>query len=206
MSNADQILELLKTRGPLSAAELGESLGMTSMGARRHLQALADQELVYWQESIVGRGRPKRSWYLTARAMQRFPDRHAELSLQLIESVTELFGEQGLEKLISQREQQQLSAYQAALSTQHSLSDQIATLAALRRAEGYMADWQALDDGSFVLLEHHCPICAAATACQGFCRSELEIFQTLLAGQAQVEREQHLLNDDLRCSYRITPA
>jgi len=206
MSNADQILELLKTRGPLSAAELGESLGITSMGARRHLQALADQELVYWQESIVGRGRPKRSWYLTARAMQRFPDRHAELSLQLIESVTELFGEQGLEKLISQREQQQLSAYQAALSTQHSLSDQIATLAALRRAEGYMADWQALDDGSFVLLEHHCPICAAATACQGFCRSELEIFQTLLAGQAQVEREQHLLNDDLRCSYRITPA
>lgn len=206
MSNADQILELLKTRGPLSAAELGESLGITSMGARRHLQALADQELVYWQESIVGRGRPKRSWYLTARAMQRFPDRHAELSLQLIESVTELFGEQGLEKLISQREQQQLSAYQTALSTQHSLSDQIATLAALRRAEGYMADWQALDDGSFVLLEHHCPICAAATACQGFCRSELEIFQTLLAGQAQVEREQHLLNDDLRCSYRITPA
>jgi len=206
MSNADQILELLKTRGPLSAAELGESLGITSMGARRHLQALADQELVYWQESIVGRGRPKRSWYLTARAMQRFPDRHAELSLQLIESVTELFGEQGLEKLISQREQQQLSTYQAALSTQHSLSDQIATLAALRRAEGYMADWQALDDGSFVLLEHHCPICAAATACQGFCRSELEIFQTLLAGQAQVEREQHLLNDDLRCSYRITPA
>lgn len=206
MSNADQILELLKTRGPLSAAELGDSLGITSMGARRHLQALADQELVYWQESIVGRGRPKRSWYLTARAMQRFPDRHAELSLQLIESVTELFGEQGLEKLISQREQQQLSAYQAALSTQHSLSDQIATLAALRRAEGYMADWQALDDGSFVLLEHHCPICAAATACQGFCRSELEIFQTLLAGQAQVEREQHLLNDDLRCSYRITPA
>lgn len=206
MSNADQILELLKTRGPLSAAELGESLGITSMGARRHLQALADQELVYWQESIVGRGRPKRSWYLTARAMQRFPDRHAELSLQLIESVTELFGEQGLEKLISQREQQQLSAYQTALSAQHSLSDQIATLAALRRAEGYMADWQALDDGSFILLEHHCPICAAATACQGFCRSELEIFQTLLAGQAQVKREQHLLNDDLRCSYRITPA
>ncbi len=205
MSNADQILELLKTRGPLSAAELGESLGITSMGARRHLQALADQELVYWQESIAGRGRPKRSWYLTARAMQRFPDRHAELSLQLIESVTELFGEQGLEKLINQREQQQLSAYQAALTAQHSLSDQIATLATLRRTEGYMADWQALDDGSFMLLEHHCPICAAATACQGFCRSELEIFQTLLAGQARVEREQHLLNDDLRCSYRITP-
>ncbi len=205
MNNADQILELLKTRGPLSAAELGDSLGITSMGARRHLQALADQELVYWQENIAGRGRPKRSWYLTARAMQRFPDRHAELSLQLIESVTELFGEQGLEKLINQREQQQLAAYQNALETQQELSDKIATLAALRRTEGYMADWQALDDGSFVLLEHHCPICAAATACRGFCRSELEIFQTLLAEQAQVEREQHLLNDDLRCSYRITP-
>lgn len=206
MSNADQILELLKTRGPLSAAELGDSLGMTSMGARRHLQSLADQELVYWQESVVGRGRPKRSWYLTARAMQRFPDRHAELSLQLIESVTELFGDEGLEKLISQREQQQLDLYQQTLTPLSTLKEKVEALTQLRRGEGYMAEYEAQQDGSFVLLEHHCPICAAATQCQGFCRSELEIFQQLLAGLATVVREQHLLNEDLRCSYRITPA
>jgi len=205
MSNADQILELLKTRGPLSAAELGDSLGMTSMGARRHLQALADQELVYWQESVAGRGRPKRSWYLTARAMQRFPDRHAELSLQLIESVTELFGDEGLERLISQREQQQLSQYQQQLAPVESVAEKVEVLARLRQAEGYMAEAVADADGSFLLHEHHCPICAAATQCQGFCRSELEIFQSLLAGLATVEREQHLLNDDLRCSYRIVP-
>ncbi|MCV6588203.1 MAG: transcriptional regulator [Marinobacterium sp.] len=205
MSNADQILELLKTRGPLSAAELGKSLGMTSMGARRHLQALAEQELVYWQDSVAGRGRPKRSWYLTARAMQRFPDRHAELSLQLIDSVTELFGEQGLERLISQREQQQLSQYRQALDGLDKLADKVQALAQLRRSEGYMADVEALEDGDFILLEHHCPICAAATRCQGFCRSELDIFQQLLAPLATVERQQHLLSDDLRCSYRISP-
>jgi len=205
MSNADQILQLLKTRGPLSAAELGERLDMTSMGARRHLQSLADQELVYWQDSAAGRGRPKRTWYLTARAMQRFPDRHAELSLQLIESVSELFGEAGMDKLISQREQQQQQRYQQVLEQQSNLADKIAELARLRSEEGYMAEWQAAEDGSYLLIEHHCPICAAATQCQGFCRSELQIFQQLLEADADVQREQYLLENDLRCSYRIMP-
>ena len=137
--------------------------------------------------------------------MQRFPDRHAELSLQLIESVTELFGDEGLERLISQREQQQLSQYQQQLAPVESVAEKVEVLARLRQAEGYMAEAVAEADGSFLLHEHPCPICAAATQCQGFCRSELEIFQSLLAGLATVEREQHLLNDDLRCSYRIVP-
>ncbi|WP_027858706.1 helix-turn-helix transcriptional regulator [Marinobacterium jannaschii] len=205
MSNADQILQLLKTRGPLTAAELGESLAITSMGARRHLQALENEGLVYWQESAASRGRPKHRWYLTSSAMQRFPDSHAELSLQLIESVIDLFGEEGLDKLISRREQQQSQRYRQALADKQDISERLHTLASLRSEEGYMAETIECEDGSFLLQEHHCPICAAATQCQGFCRSELALFRQLLAGQASIEREQYLLDGDLRCSYRIKP-
>ena len=35
-----------------------------------------------------------------------------------------------------------------------------------------MADVESLPDGSFRLIEHHCPICIAAEACQGFCGAE----------------------------------
>jgi len=205
MSNANQILQLLKTRGPLTAAELGESLAITSMGARRHLQSLETEGLVYWQESAASRGRPKHRWYLTATAMQRFPDSHAELSLQLIESVTELFGDEGLDKLISRRESQQSQRYQQALEGKTNLTERLQTLASLRSEEGYMAEVVTAEDGSFLLQEHHCPICAAASQCQGFCRSELALFQQLLSDQASVEREQYLLDGDLRCSYRINP-
>jgi len=144
-----------------------------------------------------------RLWHLTEQAWQRFPDTHSELTLQLIDNIQQLFGEVGMERLIQQREQQQLGRYQAQL-TQPALADRLATLKEQRTREGYMADMRQEEDGSWLLWESHCPICAAARACRGFCRSELEMFRQLLA-PARVEREQYLLDGDHRCLYRITP-
>jgi predicted ArsR family transcriptional regulator len=67
-----------------------------------------------------------------------------------------------------------------------------------------MAEFAADPDGSFLLIENHCPICAAAKACQGFCRSELELFQTAFGAGTSVTRQEHLLSDGRRCVYRVT--
>lgn len=200
-ASTDKILFLLKSHGPQSAAELGEQLQMTSMGARQHLMTLEADGWVSFNDEARGRGRPVRLWHLTELAWQRFPDSHSELTLQLIDNIQQLFGEVGMERLIAQREQQQLARYQAEL-TQPALADRLAALTAQRTREGYMADFRQEEDGSWLLWESHCPICAAARACRGFCRSELEMFRRLLA-PAGVEREQYLLEGDHRCLYRI---
>ncbi|ABK37017.1 hypothetical protein OPFLODJI_00629 [Aeromonas hydrophila] len=202
-ASTDKILFLLKSHGPQSAAELGEQLQMTSMGARQHLMTLEADGWVSFNDEARGRGRPVRLWHLTEQAWQRFPDSHSELTLQLIDNIQQLFGEVGMERLIAQREQQQLARYQAEL-TQPALADRLAALTAQRTREGYMADFRQEEDGSWLLWESHCPICAAARACRGFCRSELEMFRRLLA-PAGVEREQYLLEGDHRCLYRIRP-
>ena len=67
-----------------------------------------------------------------------------------------------------------------------------------------MADWSQEPDGSFLLVENHCPICAAATLCQGFCRDELELFREVIGPDAEVERSEHLLAEARRCAYRIS--
>ncbi|EIS3746154.1 transcriptional regulator [Aeromonas hydrophila] len=202
-ASTDKILFLLKSHGPQSAAELGEQLQMTSMGARQHLMTLEADGWVSFNDEARGRGRPVRLWHLTEQAWQRFPDSHSELTLQLIDNIQQLFGEVGMERLIAQREQQQLARYQAEL-TQPALADRLAALTAQRTREGYMADYRQEEDGSWLLWESHCPICAAARACRGFCRSELDMFRHLLA-PAGVEREQYLLEGDHRCLYRIRP-
>ncbi|AHC45613.1 putative transcriptional regulator [Achromobacter xylosoxidans NBRC 15126 = ATCC 27061] len=66
-----------------------------------------------------------------------------------------------------------------------------------------MAEYEELDDGSLLFIENHCPICAAATACQGFCRAELAVFEQVL--QARVERVEHILKQARRCAYTIRP-
>jgi predicted ArsR family transcriptional regulator len=78
-------------------------------------------------------------------------------------------------------------------------------LAEIRAREGYMAGWQK-DGKGFLLLENHCPICAAARACQGFCRSELDLFRHVLGPDVAVERVEHILLGARRCAYRIAPA
>ncbi|WP_214455246.1 helix-turn-helix transcriptional regulator [Aeromonas dhakensis] len=202
-ASTDKILHLLKTQGPQSAAELGEQLQMTSMGARQHLMTMEADGWVSFNDEARGRGRPVRLWHLTEQAWQRFPDSHSELTLQLIDNIQQLFGAVGMERLIDQREQQQLARYQAELN-QPALADRLAALTAQRTREGYMADFRQEEDGSWLLWESHCPICAAASACRGFCRSELALFRRLLA-PAEVEREQYLLEGDHRCLYRIKP-
>ncbi|HAT30439.1 MAG TPA: MarR family transcriptional regulator, partial [Janthinobacterium sp.] len=74
-----------------------------------------------------------------------------------------------------------------------------------RDAEGYMAESEPQADGSVLLIENHCPICAAARECQNFCRSELAIFQRVLGQDCSVERSEHLLAGARRCVYRIRP-
>ena len=44
-----------------------------------------------------------------------------------------------------------------------------------------MAEVKPLGKGAFLLAENHCPICAAATACQGFCTTELDLFRAFWA-------------------------
>jgi predicted ArsR family transcriptional regulator len=66
-----------------------------------------------------------------------------------------------------------------------------------------MAAWHEEDDGSLLLVENHCPICAAATACQGFCRAELDVFRDVLGPDVSITREEHIVSGGRRCSYSI---
>src|SRR5262249_45361273 len=100
------------------------------------------------------------------------------------------------------REEETRRAYTAALADATTLRARVALLAKLRSRDGYMAEWRADGEG-FLLLENHCPICAAARACQGFCRAELEIFRDVLGPGVAVERIEHGLAGARRCAYRI---
>jgi len=149
-----------------------------------------------------GVGRPVQLWHLTAAGNARFPDTHSELTVQLLRTVRDKLGEQAIELLIDTREQETRINYKQAMIGAADLQERIERLTAIRSREGYMAEWRTQEDGSFLLVENHCPICAAATVCQGFCRAELSIFTEVL--QAQVERSEHILAGARRCAYRIS--
>ena len=204
IKNIDTILAKLKAQGAMTSAALAKELDMTSMGARQHLLRLEQKHLVSHFLQKAALGRPKKMWQLTESGHKRFPDRHADLTLQLIESVGEVFGARGLEQLIAAREQQMLQKYHSAIKNCNNFLSKVEALAGIRSEEGYMASVEKLTVDQCLLIESHCPICAAATQCQSFCRSELAIFQQCFGAQYIVERSEYLLSGDRRCAYIIT--
>jgi len=187
----------------MSTAAIAAELRSTNEAARQQINRLVETGLLFGLvEAPRGAGRPNRNWSLTARGHARFPDRHAELMRDMIDSVRQTFGEAGLEQLISQREAAARSTYLAACEHLPELDARLRKLAELRDREGYMARIE-IEGKDWLLIEDHCPICVAAQACQGFCRAELELFREVLGADAQVVREQHLLAGARRCVYRI---
>ena len=123
--------------------------------------------------------------------------------MQLIQQARAVFGEAGLDQLIVARERDSELHYRAALDRCRTTGDRVRELARLRAEEGYMARAERVGK-DWLLVEDHCPICAAAQSCQGFCRSELALFQRCLGPGLTVERTEHLLAGARRCAYRIS--
>lgn len=199
----DRILFHLKARGAQTAFDVGAHLGMTPTGARQHLCKLEADGLVESDSRRQRRGRPKKYWRLTGRGHGRFPDRHADLTLELLKAAKSIFGDKGLERLVRRREKESLAQYHEEVSQRRSLPGKLAALAEIRSREGYMASYCEEVGGTYLFIEDHCPICAAAATCQALCRSELAIFRNVLGEGIAVERVDHVLAGARRCAYRV---
>lgn len=198
----ERAIWILKTKGPQPLTILAKEMNVTTEGARFQLLKLAGDGLVSSITESKGRGRPQQIWSLTPLGNSRFPDTHAELTVKLIQKTREILGEEALQAIIDANTQEGKIKYNNAVTGINDLEGKIKTLAQIRDQEGYMASY-IKDDEGFLLIENHCPICAAATICQGFCKSELETFQSVLGNNVKIHRIDHILAGAQRCAYRI---
>jgi predicted ArsR family transcriptional regulator len=190
---ADRILSTLKTRGALGIPDIAKVLDVTVEAVRQQMAKLQAEGLVDAESRPAGRGRPTQIWRLTGAGHARFPDTHAEMTVQMISAVISVFGEKGMD-----------ANYREAMRGTRSLKNKLERLAEIRSREGYMAEFRPEGDG-FLFIENHCPICTAARACTGFCRSELQLFDEVLGPGVSVSRVEHVLAGARRCAYQVSP-
>lgn len=203
----ERILYLLKTKGPQAASALAQRLHLTAMAVRQHLYRFREEGLVKFSNERRPVGRPAQIWRLTERAATRFPESHAELTLEMISAIRAAFGEEGLNKLLKERTRRQLRDYSEKIRSAGSgLLERVRALSEIRSAQGYMSECMARPDGTILFAENHCPICIAAESCQGLCREELSLFREVLGKKTSVERTDHILAGARRCAYVICPA
>ncbi len=196
-----KILEVLKREGPQSAEALGKLLKITSMGARQQLLALERDGLVEHKVEPRRTGRPGYSYALTPIGDELFPRTYPQIANSLLDTIRNVYGENGLDGIVRTRTKQLEAQYRARI-THKDFEQRVKELAAIRSEEGYMADYEKINKDTFRLREHNCAICQVAAHCTQLCSYELELFRKVLP-DAEITRETHILTGDRNCTYLI---
>jgi predicted ArsR family transcriptional regulator len=196
-----EILALMKRRGPMTVQELSHSLQITPMGVRQHLAILERDGQVRSGGVRRGQGRPSRVYGITAEGDKVFPRTYEQTAVDLLGDLAALDGQAKVNALFEHRRRHQLAQYRGALAGKD-LPERVAALARLRDDEGYCAESQAIDRDTFVLIEHNCPIRAVAEAFPAACACEAALFTDAL--EAGAVRTDHIAAGAPRCRYVIT--
>ncbi|MBI1387380.1 MAG: winged helix-turn-helix transcriptional regulator [bacterium] len=193
------ILCLLKKNGKMTAKQVGEALGVTSMGARQHLTAMEKEGVLDSEFVRQKAGRPALYFKLTPRSDKFFPQQYNDLIINLLRTMEEMDGRDKIGQLLDQRRKKLKTQYESRMNG-GGTDERIQTLSQLRDQEGYMTNLSDRD-GSFEFVEHNCPISRVAHEYPEICQQELALFRELIG--LQVERVDHMIDGGHACVYKF---
>ncbi|MEH3156029.1 MAG: transcriptional regulator [Gordonia paraffinivorans] len=203
------VIALLLEHGPSTAGEIGEELGMSAAGVRRHLEALIAEGHVTAGESSPyarrGRGRPAKQFRLTASGRGRLPHAYDDLAGAAMRRLRELGGDEAVRAFAADRIDDVVGdvepttperAERDPAAVEHTAA-QIAD--ALTRS-GFSADTRRVGNG-VQICQHHCPVGHVAQEFPELCEAETARFTALLG--THVQRLATIANGDCACTTHV---
>ncbi|GAA3269576.1 transcriptional regulator [Dactylosporangium vinaceum] len=204
MRTRDRVSELL-LQGAATATELGQILGLSPAGVRRHLDAMQADGLVECRERLErgprGRGRPAREFLLTAAARETLPHTYDGLASSALRWIAEHGGPAEVAAFAAAQVEGLEERCKAAMA--EAGSDPLARAEALARAltaEGYAAGATAIATGG-QLCQHHCPVAHVAAEFSQLCEAETQVISRLVG--THVQRLATIANGDGVCTTHI---
>lgn len=197
-----KVLIALKKQGEASADEVAESLGISASAVRQHLTGLRGAGFVATRQARGRPGRPVDLYHSTDEGDAQFARPDASFTLELLEDL-EAEDPALVGRVFRRREQRRAEHFRAAISGLD-LPGQLAKLSELLDDEGYLAQWSALDDGTFVLSFHNCAIWTVAERYVQACSTELDFLRDVFT-DAKVRRIVHRRDGNFACGYQVSP-
>ena len=153
-----EILNSLKRTKGMSVNELVEKMKMSYMGIKQHCLTLQrDGYLDTWRRPQK-MGRPEMVYRLTRRSHDLYPCDSNQMTLDLLESVHEIYGPNAPEKLLYNMFERKTAALKIKAKGQ-TVAERAKWLAKARDAEGHMSQFIIEErEGGPQILECHSPI------------------------------------------------
>lgn len=189
-STRDRVARSILENGPSSAHALGERLGLTPAGIRRHLEALLLDGFLSAREPRVtastrGRGRPAKVFVLTDRGRERFEHTYDDLAVSALRYLATTGGA-GAVMGFAQARAQDIERRLAPALVGVGAHQQMVVLADGLNEDGFAVSIQETQMVSgHELCQHHCPIAHVAAEFPELCEAETEAFGRLLGTHVQ---------------------
>jgi predicted ArsR family transcriptional regulator len=194
-----RVLEALKRLGEATADELAATLEISSSAVRQHLAALRAAGLIEARQERGHAGRPADRYRATTRAEPLFVT--SDVSIELLELVDDEHPEL-VDRVFDRRRQRLVDDAETHLAGT-TVDERVARVTELLDAQGYLCDWEQLDNHHFRINLHNCAIWTVAQRFGKACASELEFLQGVLP-DATVARVTHKTSGAHTCAYDIT--
>jgi predicted ArsR family transcriptional regulator len=205
----DRVWRAVLEQGPVSASLLAERLGLTPAAVRRHLDALAADDLVAeWQVPLArrGRGRPARRYVATDRGHSLAPSEYDDLATSALRYLRATAGEEAVRAFAKQHvgelERRYLPMLEAAGGDTERRAE---ALAEALTTDGYAASVRAGGSRArgMQLCQGHCPVQHVAREFPELCEAETDAFSRLLG--VHVQRLATLAHGDHVCTTHVPP-
>jgi len=209
MSTRDAVARSILENGPSTAVVLGERLGLTPAGIRRHLDLLIGDGILEAREPhqvlLRGRGRPSKVFVMTDAGRQKFEHSYDDLAVAALKFISSQSGEHLVSAFAQSRaddiEKKAKSAI--ALATGSKGSHKTEALADFLTDQGYAASVEDHPHGE-QLCQHHCPIAHVAAEFPQLCEAETEALSKILG--THVQRLATIAHGDGVCTTYIPKA
>jgi predicted ArsR family transcriptional regulator len=193
-STRTRVARSILDHGPSTAADLAKRLGLTQAAVRRHLDALAAENVVEPREKRVyghrGRGRPAKVFALTDCGRDSFDQAYDALAADALRWIAQTAGggrdgQEAVSAFARARVAAQAERYRAAVEAA-APEDRTRALARALSADGYAATArESAGPAGEQLCQHHCPVAHTAEQFPELCEAEAEVFSRLLGTHVQ---------------------
>ncbi len=200
----ERILNILKERGEATVKELSETLDLTTVTIRHHLDTLRRENFVA-APSVRHRkapGRPQHVYTLTQDANDFFPKRYEPL-IDLVFDELRAQLSTGEFQHIMDRVGKRIAA-DVDIPAEADLRERMELTVEFLDERGYMARWEETEDGELLIHVANCPYEGVARSHREVCNIDLTLLSELLdTPPTQIERS---VGPPRRCTYLIQPA
>jgi len=191
------INSLKRTRG-MSVNELVERMGMSYMGIKQHCLTLQrDGYLDTWRRPQK-MGRPEMVYRLTRRSHDLFATDSDQFTLELLDSVREIYGANAPEKLLYNIFERRTAELKAKVKGD-TVGERAKWLAKQRDNEGYMAQFLPAEKEGPQILECHSPVFNLLEKYPIISRIEQDLFEAVLG--TKVRREETRNSGLYECAF-----